>query len=150
MTWVAPAGWAGKGGPIDGTEINPWYGLFPQEWVDGSSTGEIDIHRSGELWERRRRALQRLGDCCIRMCADLWSMACFLWTAPDRIAQGAERSKRGRAGAREAASLQAADRARSGLYANGGWNRRRKMRRGIGAKARVAGGTEEGKGNNDF
>ena len=37
-TWVAPAGWAGKGGPMDGTVINPWYGLFPQEWVDGLST----------------------------------------------------------------------------------------------------------------
>ncbi len=107
--WVAPARWAGKGGPMDDTAINPWCGLFPQEWVDGLSTGEGDARRSGELWERRRRALQRLGDCCIRMCADLWSMACFLWTAPDRVAQGAERSKRGRAWAREAASLQAAD-----------------------------------------
>ena len=28
-TWVAPAGWAGKSGPMDGTVINPWYGLFP-------------------------------------------------------------------------------------------------------------------------
>ena len=96
---------------MDGTVTNPWYGLFPPEWpgVDGSSPGEGDGHRSGELWERRRRALQRLGDCCIRMCADMWSMACFLWTAPDRIAQGADRSKRGRAWAREAASLQEAD-----------------------------------------
>jgi hypothetical protein len=112
-TWVAPAGWAGKGGPMDGTVINPWYGLFPQEWVDGLSTGEGDGHRSGELvWERRRRALQRLGDCCRRMCADLWSMACFLWTSPDRVTQGAERSKWGRAWARAAASLQAADPAR--------------------------------------
>jgi hypothetical protein len=55
--WVAPAGWAGKGGPMDGTVINPWYGLFPQEWVDGLSTGEGAARRSGELWERRRRAL---------------------------------------------------------------------------------------------
>ena len=55
--WVAPAGWAGKGGPMDGTVINPWYGLFPQELVDGLSTGEGDARRSGELWERRRRAL---------------------------------------------------------------------------------------------
>jgi hypothetical protein len=70
-TWVAPAGWAGKGGPMDGTVINPWYGIFPQEWVDGSSTGEGDGHRSGEPWERRRRALQRLDDCFVRMCADL-------------------------------------------------------------------------------
>jgi hypothetical protein len=94
---------------MDGTVTNPWYGLFPPEWVDGSSSGEGDGHRSGELWERRRRALHRLGDCCIRMCADLWSMACFLWTAPDRVAQGANHSKRGRAWTREAASLQAAD-----------------------------------------
>ena len=39
------------------------------------------------------------------MCADMWSMACFLWTAPNRVAQAADRSKRGRAWAREAASL---------------------------------------------
>ncbi len=75
--WVAPAGLAGKGGPMDGTVINPWYGLFPQEWVNGSSTGEGDGHRSGELWKKHRRSFKRLGDCCIRMCADLW-------TAPDR------------------------------------------------------------------
>ena len=45
------------------------------------------------------------------MCADMWSMACFLWTAPDRVAQVADRygSKRGRAWAREAASLQETD-----------------------------------------
>ena len=102
--WVAPAGWAGKSRPMDGTAINPWYGLFPQEWLDGQSTGEDDAHRSVELLERRRRALQRLGDCCIRMCANMWSMACFLW-----VVQGADRSKRGRAWARETASLQATD-----------------------------------------
>jgi hypothetical protein len=94
---------------MDGTVTNPWYGLFPPEWADESSTGEGDGHRSGELWERRRRALQQLGDYCIRMCADMWSMACFLWTAPDRVVQGADRSKRGRAWAREAASLQDED-----------------------------------------
>jgi hypothetical protein len=38
-----------------------------------------------------------------------WSMACFLWTAPDRVAQLADRSKRGRAWAKEAASFQETD-----------------------------------------
>ena len=108
-SWAAPAGWAGKGGPMDGTVLNPWYGLFPPQWTDGLCSGEGDGHRSGELWERRRRALQRLGDCCIRMCADMWSMACFLWTAPNRVAQAADRSKRGRAWASEAATLQDTD-----------------------------------------
>ena len=98
------------------------------------------------------------------MCADLWSMACFLWTAPNKVAQGADRSKRGRAWAREAARLQAAlahpvrlaqeirvfklawESKRQTAYArwvraewshaNGGWNRRRKIRRGTGAKAK--------------
>jgi hypothetical protein len=40
---------------------------------------------------------------------NMWSMACFLWTAPNRVAQAADRSKRGRAWAREAASLQETD-----------------------------------------
>ena len=44
---------------------------------------------------------------CVR--TDMWSMACFLWTAPDRVAQAADRSKRGRAWGREAASLQEED-----------------------------------------
>ena len=70
---------------------------------------EGDAHRSGELWDQRRRVLQRLGNCCVRICADLWSMACFLWAAPDSVAQGGERSKRGRALAHEAASLQDSD-----------------------------------------
>ena len=104
-SWAAPVGWAGKGGPMDGTVINSWYGLFPPEWADGECIGDGDGHRSGELWERRRRVLQRLGDCCVRMCADIWSMACFLWTAANRVAQAEDRSKRGRAWAREAASL---------------------------------------------
>ena len=43
------------------------------------------------------------------MGADMWSMAWFLWAAPDRVAQEADRSKRGRAWAREAASLQEED-----------------------------------------
>jgi hypothetical protein len=43
------------------------------------------------------------------MCADMWSMACFLWTALNRVSQAADRSKRGRAWAREAASLQEKD-----------------------------------------
>ena len=103
-------------------------------------------------------------------------MACFLWTAPDRVAQGAQgadRSKRGRAWAREAASLQEEDPVklelemrvfklaweskrqrrtrggceRSGPKANGGLNRRRRTRRGTGAKAQASEGTEEGTGN---
>ncbi len=34
--WVAPEGWAGKGGLMDGTLVKPWYGLFPQGWLDGA------------------------------------------------------------------------------------------------------------------
>ena len=90
---------------MDGTVINPWYGLFPPQWADGLGPGEGDDHRLGEVWERRRRALQRLGDCCIRMCADMWSSACFFWTAPNRAVQAADRSRRGRAWAAEASDL---------------------------------------------
>ena len=43
------------------------------------------------------------------MCAVMWSMAYFLWTAPDRVAQLADRSKRGRAWAKEASNLQDTD-----------------------------------------
>ena len=43
------------------------------------------------------------------MCADMWSMACFLWTAPNRVAQAADRSKRGRAWASEADNLRDTD-----------------------------------------
>ena len=84
------------------------------------------------------------------------------------------RSKRGRAWAGEAASLQEADparlereirvfkrmweskrqtayarwvRAEWSLYANGGWNRRRKTRCGTVAKVKIAGGTGRGTGN---
>ena len=91
---------------MDGTVINPWYGLFPPQWADGLGPGEGEGHRSGEVWERRRRALQRLGDCCIRMCANMWSMACFLWTAPNRVVQAADQSRRGRAWVEEAGRLQ--------------------------------------------
>ncbi len=48
-SWAAPAGWAGKGGPMDGTVLNPWYGLFPPQLTDGLCSGEGDVHRSGEL-----------------------------------------------------------------------------------------------------
>ncbi len=61
------------------------------------------------MWERRRKQLQRLGDCCLRLCADMWSMACFLWTAADRPVPTKDRSKRGRAWAREAEELMAED-----------------------------------------
>ncbi len=82
--WVAPTGWVGQGGSLDGTRANPWYGLFPQAWLDGAWAGAGGAEQAGAAWERRRKQPQRLGDCCLRMCADMWSMACFLWTAFDR------------------------------------------------------------------
>ena len=39
------------------------------------------------------------------MCADMWSSACFFWTAPNRAVQAADRSRRGRAWAAEASHL---------------------------------------------
>ncbi len=60
-------------------------------------------------WERRRKQLQRLGDCCLRLCADMWSMACFLWTTVDRPTPKQDKSKRGRAWARKAEALLAAN-----------------------------------------
>ena len=32
--------WVGQGGSLDGTStrINPWYGLFPQEWLEGGGS----------------------------------------------------------------------------------------------------------------
>ena len=88
---------------------NPWYGMFPQEWLDGVGEGGGDPDKAGSEWERRRKQLQRLGGCCLRLCADMWSMACFLWTAADRPAPTKDRSKRGRAWARKAEELLAAN-----------------------------------------
>ena len=62
------------------------------------------------------------------MFADLWSMACFLWTAPDRVAQEGQRSKRGRAWACDAANLQDSDPARlerESCIFKGGWESKR-------------------------
>ncbi len=66
-----------------------------------------DPEQAGSVWERRRKQLQRLGDCCLRLCTDMWSMACFLWTAADRPAPTKDRSKRDRAWARKAEELMA-------------------------------------------
>ncbi len=79
--WIAPTGWVGHGGSLDGSRTNPWYGLFPQVWLDGVGEDGGDPEQAGCAWERRRKPLQRLGDCCQRLCADMWSLACFLWTA---------------------------------------------------------------------
>ncbi len=103
--WAAPIGRVGHGGSLDGSRINPWSGLFPPEWLDGAGEEGGDPERAGSVWERRRKQLQRLGGCCLRMCADMWSMACFLWTAADRPAPTKDRSKRGRAWARQAEEL---------------------------------------------
>ncbi len=35
-SWAAPAEWVGQRGALDGTRGNPWYGLFPHEWLDGT------------------------------------------------------------------------------------------------------------------
>jgi hypothetical protein len=99
----------GQGGSLDGTRINPWYGLFPQKWLDGGGESAGGAEQAGAAWERRRKQLQRLGDCCLRLCADMWSMACFLWTAADRPEPMKDRSKRGRAWARKAEELLAAN-----------------------------------------
>ncbi len=99
----------GQGDSLDGTRTNPWYGLFPQEWLDGGEEGAGGAEQAGAAWERRRKQLQRLGDCCLRLCADMWSMACFLWTTVDRTEPAKERSKRGRAWARKAEEMLAAN-----------------------------------------
>ena len=39
------------------------------------------------------------------MCADMWSMACFLWTTADRPTPKKDKSKRGREWARQAEEL---------------------------------------------
>jgi len=103
--WVAPVGWVGQGGSLDGSRINPWYGLFPQEWLDGGGESAGGEEQAGVAWERRRKQLQRLGDCCLRLCADMWSMACFLWTTADRPTPKKDKSKRGREWASQAADL---------------------------------------------
>ena len=103
--WAAPIGWVGHGGSLNGSRINPWYGLFPPEWLDGVGEDGGDPERAGSVWERRRKQLQRLGDCCLRMCADMWSMACFLWTTADRPTPKKDKSKRGREWARQAKEL---------------------------------------------
>ena len=106
------------------------------------------------------------------MCADMWSMACFLWTAPNRVAPAADRSKRGRAWAREAADIDpgrlkleirvfklAWESKRQTAYArwvlaewslSQWWVEQKKedaTRRGTGAKAQASEGTEGGTGN---
>jgi hypothetical protein len=107
--WVAPAEWVGQGGSLDGTRINPWYGLFPQEWLDGGGESAGGAEQAKAAWQRRRKQRQRLGDCCLRLCVDMWSMACFLWTTADRPVPTKDRSKRGRAWARKVEKLLAAN-----------------------------------------
>ena len=103
--WIAPTGWVGQGGSLDGTRINPWYGLFPQSWLEGGGESAGGAEQAGAAWERRRKQLQRLGDCCLRLCADMWSMACFLWTVADRPTPKKDKSKRGREWADKAAKM---------------------------------------------
>ena len=68
------------------------------------SAGEEE--QAEAAWERRRKQLQQLGGCCLRLCADMWSiMACFLWTTADRPTPKKDKSKRGREWARKAADL---------------------------------------------
>ncbi len=106
---VAPAGWVGQGRSLDGRRINLLSGIFPQACLDGVWEGTGGDEQAGVGWERRRKQLQRLGDCCLRVCADMWGMACFLWTASDRPEPRRDRSKRGREWARQAEKLLAAN-----------------------------------------
>ena len=93
---------------VDGSG-QPWYGLFPQEWLDGGEDSAGGEEQAGGARERRRKQLQRLGDCCLRLCADMWTMAGFLWITADRPTPKKDKSKRGRAWARKAAELLAAN-----------------------------------------
>ena len=40
-SWAAPAAWAGKGGPMDGTVLNPWYGLFHRSGRMACAPGRV-------------------------------------------------------------------------------------------------------------
>ena len=92
----------------------------------GAGGGEPE--QAGPAWERRRKQLQRLGGCCLRLCADMWSMACFLWTAVDKPEPPKDRSKRGRAWARKAEELLTANPVQMAkeisIYKIGRWSKR--------------------------
>jgi hypothetical protein len=66
-------------------------------WMGFGPAGTGGADQAGVVWDRPRKQLQRLGDsCCLRLCADMWSMACFLWTALDRPEPIKDRTKQGR------------------------------------------------------
>jgi hypothetical protein len=49
--WVAPAGWMGQGGSLDGTRGNPRYVLFPHEWLAGVWAGTGGADKAGVVWD---------------------------------------------------------------------------------------------------
>ncbi len=44
---------------LDESAVNPWYGMFSQEWLDGSWAGADNADKKGDPWEQRHRSFQR-------------------------------------------------------------------------------------------
>jgi len=67
-----------------GDYFNPWYGLFPPEWLDR-------IHREGtggrREWERAVVGLRQLGQVVIMACYHVWVAAGKLWGDKERAAK---------------------------------------------------------------
>lgn len=81
--WRTPPGWD-KGDPsLDGRAANPWYGLFPWEWLPAFYETACPpaqwANGSLRTMERAKRALRALGDMCVFACGEMWRTACGLW-----------------------------------------------------------------------
>jgi hypothetical protein len=96
--WSTPPGWD-KGDPsLDGRTANPWYGLFPREWLQDlyeTACPPPAQWTNGSLrtMERAKRALRELGDMCVFACGDMWRAACGLsvWCSLGRRGPGEAR-----------------------------------------------------------
>ncbi len=73
--WCTPKGWEGEGAKA-GTAPNPWYGIFPSEWLDiwcGEEEGEAKVV------DQVTNRLRKLRDEAVEGCWEVWKAAAEVW-----------------------------------------------------------------------
>jgi hypothetical protein len=85
--WVSPPGWGGNGAKA-GLFANPWYGIFPSQWLD-SWCGEEECEAA--LVDQVAKRLRSLSTVAVEGCEKMWKVAAKIWGERAKSALQAER-----------------------------------------------------------
>jgi hypothetical protein len=73
--WKSPPGWE-NGGAKAGLHANPWYGLFPTDWLDIWCGAE---ETEASLVDQVTKRLRMMSEIAVEGCEKMWKVVAAIW-----------------------------------------------------------------------